>query len=56
MVEVLLLAEAHSSSPRRLPVVDPEADQWSSALHSQTPEHDRLMTEWECRTEGGPIY
>ena len=34
-------------------VVDPDSGEWSTAFHPQTPEHDRLMTEWKRRTESG---
>ena len=34
-------------------VVDPDSGEWSTAFHPQTPEHDRLMTEWQRRTESG---
>ncbi|MFN2335236.1 MAG: SMP-30/gluconolactonase/LRE family protein [Wenzhouxiangellaceae bacterium] len=34
-------------------VVDPESGEWSTAFHPQTPEHDRLMTEWNRRTKSG---
>ena len=34
-------------------VVDPHSGEWSTAFHPQTPEHDRLMIEWQRRTESG---
>jgi sugar lactone lactonase YvrE len=34
-------------------VVDPESGGWSTAFHPQTPEHQRLMAEWQRRTETG---
>ena len=34
-------------------VVDPESGGWSTAFHLQTPEHQRLMVEWQRRTESG---
>ena len=34
-------------------VVDPDTGEWSTAFHPQTPEHDRLMTEWQHRTKSG---
>jgi sugar lactone lactonase YvrE len=34
-------------------VVDPESGQWSTAFHPRTPEHERLMVEWQRRTESG---
>jgi sugar lactone lactonase YvrE len=34
-------------------VVDPGSGGWSTAFHPQTPEHERLMVEWQRRTETG---
>jgi sugar lactone lactonase YvrE len=34
-------------------VVDPESGGWSTAFHPQTAEHQRLMVEWQRRTESG---
>lgn len=34
-------------------VVDPVSGGWSTAFHLQTPEHQRLMVEWQRRTESG---
>jgi len=34
-------------------VVDPDSGEWSTAFHPQTPQHDRLMIEWQRRTESG---
>lgn len=34
-------------------VVDPETGEWSTAFHPQTPEHDRLLAEWQRRGEAG---
>ena len=34
-------------------VVDPDSGEWSTAFHPQTPEHDRLLTEWQRRTKSG---
>jgi len=34
-------------------VVDPETGESSTAFHPQTPEHERLMIEWQRRTKSG---
>jgi hypothetical protein len=34
-------------------VVDPDSGEWSTAFHPQTPEHDRLIIEWQRRTQSG---
>ena len=34
-------------------VVDPETGEWSTAFHHPTPEHQRLMAEWQRRSETG---
>lgn len=34
-------------------VVDPETGERSTAFHPQTPRHDRLMIEWQRRTDSG---
>jgi sugar lactone lactonase YvrE len=34
-------------------LVDPESGQWSTAFHPQTPEHQRLMAEWQRRGQSG---
>jgi sugar lactone lactonase YvrE len=34
-------------------VVDPKSGAWSTAFHLQTPEHQRLMVEWQRRTQSG---
>ncbi|MBS3746752.1 MAG: SMP-30/gluconolactonase/LRE family protein [Wenzhouxiangellaceae bacterium] len=34
-------------------VVDPESGRWSTAFHPPTPENQRLMVEWQRRTESG---
>jgi len=34
-------------------VVDPDSGKWSTAFHPQTPEHERLMIDWQRRTQSG---
>ncbi len=34
-------------------IVDPDSGEWSTAFHPQTPEHDRLLIEWQRRTASG---
>ncbi len=34
-------------------VVDPDTGEWSTAFHPQTPEQERLMLEWQRRTDSG---
>lgn len=34
-------------------VVDPESGEWSSVFHPATAEHERLMVEWQRRSESG---
>jgi len=34
-------------------VVDPESGEWSTAFHPPTAEHERLMVEWQRRSESG---
>ena len=34
-------------------VVDPDSGEWSTAFHPRTEEHERLMVEWQRRTENG---
>lgn len=34
-------------------VVDPDSGHWSTVFHPQSPEHERLMVEWQRRSKSG---